>query len=42
MVLPVQSYLVRSRHHTILIDTCIGCRKSHGGTPEWKDRRDET
>jgi glyoxylase-like metal-dependent hydrolase (beta-lactamase superfamily II) len=42
LILPVQSYLVRSRHHTILIDTCIGCRKSYDGLPEWKDRRDES
>ncbi len=42
MILPVQSYLVRTRHHTILIDTCIGCRKSYGGTPEWHDLREET
>ena len=41
MILPVQSYLVRTRHHTILIDTCIGCRKSYKGTPEWHDLRDE-
>lgn len=42
MILPVQSYLVRTRHHTILIDTCIGCRKTYGGMPEWQDLRDET
>jgi len=42
MVMPVQSYLVRTRHHTILIDTCIGRRKSEAGVPEWKDKRDET
>jgi glyoxylase-like metal-dependent hydrolase (beta-lactamase superfamily II) len=42
MILPVQSYLVRTRHHTILIDTCIGCRKSYDGVPEWRDLRDET
>jgi glyoxylase-like metal-dependent hydrolase (beta-lactamase superfamily II) len=42
MILPVQSYLIRTRHHTILIDTCIGCRKTYDGVPEWKDRRDET
>ena len=40
--MPVQSYLLRSRHHTILIDTCIGCRKSYDGVPEWRDLRDET
>jgi glyoxylase-like metal-dependent hydrolase (beta-lactamase superfamily II) len=42
MVLPIQSYLVRTRHHTILIDTCIGCRKSDKEIPEWHDRHDET
>lgn len=42
MVLPVQSYLVRTDHHTILIDTCIGCRKSDDAIPEWQDKRDET
>ncbi len=42
MILPVQSYLIRTRHHTILIDTCIGCRKTYDGVPEWKDLRDET
>jgi len=42
IILPVQSYLLRTRHHTILIDTCIGCRKTYDGQPEWKDRRDET
>jgi glyoxylase-like metal-dependent hydrolase (beta-lactamase superfamily II) len=42
MILPVQSYLIRTRHHTILIDTCIGCRKSYDGVPEWQDLRDET
>ncbi len=42
MVMPIQSYLVRTRHHTILIDTCIGCRKSNDDIPEWQDKRDET
>jgi len=42
MILPVQSYLVRTRHHTILIDTCVGCRKSNDEFPDWYDRRDET
>jgi glyoxylase-like metal-dependent hydrolase (beta-lactamase superfamily II) len=42
MIMPVQSYLIRTQHHTILIDTCIGCRKTYDGVPEWKDRRDET
>jgi glyoxylase-like metal-dependent hydrolase (beta-lactamase superfamily II) len=42
MILPVQSYLVQTRHHTILIDTCVGCRKTYDGVPVWKDLRDET
>jgi glyoxylase-like metal-dependent hydrolase (beta-lactamase superfamily II) len=41
IVLPIQSYLLRTRHHTILIDTCVGCRKSDDQFPELHDRRDE-
>jgi len=42
MNMAVQSYLLRTRHHTILIDTCVGCRKSYDGVPDWHDLRDET
>ena len=42
IILPVQSYLLRTRHHTILIDTGIGCRKSYDGVAVWHDLRDET
>ncbi len=35
MIMPVQSYLVRTRHHCILIDTCVGCNKSFTDPPEW-------
>lgn len=42
MILPIQSYLVRTRHHTILIDTCVGCRKKFKWVPDWNDRRDES
>jgi len=35
MVMPVQSYLVRTPHHYILIDTCVGCQKSYSEPPEW-------
>jgi glyoxylase-like metal-dependent hydrolase (beta-lactamase superfamily II) len=41
-VMPVQSYLVRTRHHTILIDTCIGCRKSSDQVDEWRALTDES
>jgi glyoxylase-like metal-dependent hydrolase (beta-lactamase superfamily II) len=35
MVMPVLSYLVRTRHHTILIDTCCGHGKSYAEPPAW-------
>lgn len=35
MIMPVQSYLVRTRHHCILIDTCVGCNKSYRDPPRW-------
>ena len=41
LILPVQSYLVRSARHTLLIDTCIGCRKSHDVFRGWSARSDE-
>ncbi len=38
LVLAVQSYVVRTRHHTILIDTCIGCFKhSISGKSGWNE-----
>jgi glyoxylase-like metal-dependent hydrolase (beta-lactamase superfamily II) len=40
LIFTFQSYLVRSRHHTILIDTCIGCDKTIPYFPEWHERRD--
>jgi len=41
MVMPVQSYLVRTRHHCILIDTCCGRHKSYAEPPEWHQRGNE-
>ena len=31
LTLPMQSYLVRTRHHTILVDTCVGDHKNRQG-----------
>ena len=42
IILPVQSYLVRTRRHTILIDTCVGNDKSVEWHPPWHKRRDRT
>jgi glyoxylase-like metal-dependent hydrolase (beta-lactamase superfamily II) len=33
---------VRTRHHTILIDTCVGCRKSSDRVDEWRGLTDES
>jgi len=35
MILPVQSYLVQTRHHLVLIDTCVGNHKSCGFFKPW-------
>lgn len=35
VILCIQSYLVRTRHHTILVDTCVGNHKSRPGRPFW-------
>jgi glyoxylase-like metal-dependent hydrolase (beta-lactamase superfamily II) len=39
-ILAVQSYLVRTTRHTILIDTCIGCDKTNTRIPDWANRTD--
>jgi hypothetical protein len=41
MVMPVQSYLVRTRHHTVLIDTCCGCNKTYAVPSAWHSRSNE-
>ena len=41
LVMPVVSYLVKTRHHCILIDTCCGCDKSYADPPGWHLRRNE-
>ena len=38
LVMPVLSYLVRTRHHAILIDTCVGCDKTYAEPPAWHQR----
>ena len=35
LVLVIQAFLVRSRHHTILIDTCVGDHKHRPHRPFW-------
>jgi len=42
IILPVQAYLVQTRHHRILIDTCVGCGKSIPDAPDWHQRSDQS
>ena len=35
LILCVQSYVVRTRHHTILIDSCVGNHKPRPSRPFW-------
>jgi glyoxylase-like metal-dependent hydrolase (beta-lactamase superfamily II) len=41
LIFPFQSYLVQTKHHTILIDTCIGCGKTIPHRPQWSNRTDQ-
>jgi hypothetical protein len=38
----VQSYVVRTSHHTILIDTCVGNHKERTSRPLWHQKTDDT
>jgi glyoxylase-like metal-dependent hydrolase (beta-lactamase superfamily II) len=42
LVLCFQSYVVRTPHHTILIDSCIGNDKPRPGRPKWNMKTDDT
>jgi len=42
LVLTIQAFLVRTRHHTILIDTCIGNHKPRPLRPFWNMQRLDT
>ena len=42
ILLPMQSYVVRTTHHTILVDTCIGNHKERPNRPAWHQKTDST
>jgi glyoxylase-like metal-dependent hydrolase (beta-lactamase superfamily II) len=42
IILMIQSYLVRTPHHTILIDSCVGNDKERPNRPHWHKRRSDT
>jgi len=41
LLFPMQSYLVRTRHHTIVVDTCIGNHKHRPARPLWHLKEDD-
>ena len=42
LILCFQSYIVRTPHHTILIDSCIGNDKPRPARPKWNMKTDDT
>ena len=42
LVFSFQSYVVRTPHHTVLVDTCIGNDKPRPARPAWNMKRDKT
>ena len=40
LILAVQSYLIRTSRHTVLVDTCVGCNKRNEWFPPWHQRTD--
>jgi hypothetical protein len=41
LIMGIQSYLIRTRHHVILVDTCLGCNKTNRNFPDWHQRQDQ-
>ncbi len=42
LIFPIQSYVVRTSHHTVLIDTCVGNHKERANRPQWHQKTDAT
>jgi glyoxylase-like metal-dependent hydrolase (beta-lactamase superfamily II) len=42
LLFPIQSYVVRTPRHTILIDTCVGNHKERPTRPPWHQKTDDT
>jgi glyoxylase-like metal-dependent hydrolase (beta-lactamase superfamily II) len=42
LLFPVQSYLLRTPHHTVLIDSCVGNHKDRPNRPFWHQKCDDT
>ncbi len=41
LILCFQSYIIRTPHHTILVDSCIGNDKPRPGRPKWHMKSDD-
>jgi glyoxylase-like metal-dependent hydrolase (beta-lactamase superfamily II) len=39
MLLSIHTFLIRTKHHTILIDTCVGANKQGLAFPQWNGRQ---
>jgi glyoxylase-like metal-dependent hydrolase (beta-lactamase superfamily II) len=42
LLFPMQSFIVRTSHHTILIDSCVGNDKERPTRPPWHLKNDDT
>lgn len=42
LIIPIQCYLVRTSHHTILVDSCVGNNKTCSYFQHWQNRNDGT
>jgi glyoxylase-like metal-dependent hydrolase (beta-lactamase superfamily II) len=42
LLFPIQCFLVRTGHHTILVDSCVGNDKTCAFFPHWHRRQDNT
>ncbi|MEO1797327.1 MAG: MBL fold metallo-hydrolase [Pseudomonadota bacterium] len=41
LILPIQSFLLKTPAHVILVDTCVGTHKNHPKLPDWHQRTDK-
>jgi glyoxylase-like metal-dependent hydrolase (beta-lactamase superfamily II) len=42
LILCFQSYIIKTPHHTVLIDSCIGNDKQRPGRPAWHQKTDDS
>jgi len=41
LIIGIQSYLIRTRLHVMLVDTCLGCKKTNRYFPDWHQCQDQ-